>query len=56
MTNGLLEKTTRLAAERGWSEWVLYMMMLDYLRQADFLEEFHEFALEVAKLEDQQGQ
>lgn len=49
------QKTQDLAEKRGWSQYVLYCLMIDYLEAAGFIDEFHEFALESAKLEDQRG-
>jgi hypothetical protein len=51
----LLPKTEELAKNRGWSQYVLYNLMIEYLEAAGFIEEFHEFALESAKLEDAEG-
>lgn len=51
----LPQKTQELAKERGWSQYVVYCLMIDYLEAAGFLEEFHEFALESVNLEKQCG-
>lgn len=50
----LPDKTRELQAKRGWTEWTLFMLMTEYLEQGGFLEEFHEFCEESAKIEDQE--
>ena len=51
----VLDKTQKLADERGWTQWVMFMLMIDYLHAGDLLEEFLEFALEAASLENKLG-
>jgi hypothetical protein len=51
----LLDKTNDLAEQRGWNQYVLYMLMIRYLRDGDLLEEFHEYALDAAQFEKSVG-
>ena len=49
----LLSNTQKVISDRNWDRYVVFEMMVSYLEAAGFLEEFHDFVLESAQLENE---